>query len=193
MTDGTYQGRAVAIKCFDVNGRNSDRVFKVHFIYVPTRCRSALSQGFCREVVAWKHLSHQNILPLLGVSISPDAPRLCILTEWMNNGNVMQYARSNPNANRLQLVSPLAGSLWSVSCLSRTVAFSGHVCCRLPSWPQDRPRGSKRSAPDILETLLPSLTGETGEHPCRRQRLRSPRRFRSYGRDRSKCFPFGNG
>ena len=29
VTDGTYQGRTVAIKCLNVNGRDSDRIFKV--------------------------------------------------------------------------------------------------------------------------------------------------------------------
>ena len=29
-----------------------------------------------------------------------------ILTEWMPNGNVTQYAKSNPKANRLRLVRP---------------------------------------------------------------------------------------
>jgi len=47
-------------------------------------------------------------MPLLGVSVSVDPRCFHILTEWMPNGNVMQYARSNPEANRLRLVSPLA-------------------------------------------------------------------------------------
>lgn len=28
-----------------------------------------------------------------------------ILTEWLSNGNVMEYTKSNPDANRLRLVS----------------------------------------------------------------------------------------
>ena len=33
------------------------------------------------------------------------------LTEWTPNGNVMKYARSNPEANRLQLVSLIVSLL----------------------------------------------------------------------------------
>ena len=87
-------------------------------------------QKFCREVIAWKHLSHPNILPLLGVSISADTRCLCILTEWMPNGNVMQYAISNPEENRLQLVRPLGISTRPVSCSSVDRSFPRS---RLPS------------------------------------------------------------
>jgi serine/threonine protein kinase len=133
VSDGTYQGRTVAIKCLNVNEGNSGKVFKVPWINVPNHCCLAFTQVFCREVIVWKHLSHPNVLPLLGVSISPDARRLRILTDWMDNGNVTQYTRSNLKANRLELVSPLAISSSFVFYSSRTVAFSGHVCRHLPS------------------------------------------------------------
>ena len=70
--------------------------------------RSALAQQLCREIIGWKHLSHPNILPLLGVSVPANARSFHILTEWMPNGNVTQYTKSNPKANRLQLVRSLA-------------------------------------------------------------------------------------
>jgi len=44
-------------------------------------------------------------MPLLGVSLPTDSQRFCILSEWMPNGNIMQYARSNPKANRLRLLA----------------------------------------------------------------------------------------
>ena len=66
------------------------------------------TQRFCREIIGWKRLSHPNVLPLLGVSVSTDPPSFRIVSEWMRNGNVMEYTRSNPEVNRLQLVSLLA-------------------------------------------------------------------------------------
>ena len=33
-----------------------------------------------------------------------------ILSEWMPNGNVKEYIKSHPEANRLRLVSPAAHS-----------------------------------------------------------------------------------
>lgn len=111
VSDGKYQGAAVAIKRLKMKEGDFDRIFKVFLMTAANYRRSPFLQRFCREVITWKHLSHPNILPLLGVSISPDTHCLRILTEWMTNGNVMWYARTNPEANRLQLVSPFAISL----------------------------------------------------------------------------------
>jgi len=103
-------GCPVAVKRLNTNGRDLDSIFKVpliHLTRITTAQRSAFTQHLCREIIGWKHLSHPNILPLKAVSISIDPPRFCILSEWMPNGNVMEYARSNPEANRLQLVTHL--------------------------------------------------------------------------------------
>ena len=109
VSDGEYLGFSVAIKRLRMNEGDSDRCFKVP----PTNCtqchRSAFTQRLCREIIHWRHLSHPNILPLLGVSVSADQ-RYSILTMWMPGGNVMEYATSNTDANRLRLVTPFAVS-----------------------------------------------------------------------------------
>ena len=104
---GEYLESPVAVKRLRMNGGDYDRIFKVLLINLVDHHYSAFSQRLCREIIGWKHLSHPNILPLLGVSMSADPHCFHILTEWMPNGNVIQYARSNPGANRLQLVSSL--------------------------------------------------------------------------------------
>ena len=104
---GEYKGSPVAIKCLEVNREGSDRIFKVPSIDL-ARCRCSTStQRLCREIIGWKHLSHPNILPLLGVFASIGPHRFSILTEWMPNGNVRNYAKSHPEANRMRLVSLL--------------------------------------------------------------------------------------
>ncbi|KAF9644194.1 kinase-like protein, partial [Thelephora ganbajun] len=95
VSNGKYLGCSVAIKRLRMSQEDSDRIFK----------------RLCREVIVWKHLSHPNILPLLGVSVSIDPHCFCILSEWMPHGNVMQYARSNPEANRLKLLSDVASGV----------------------------------------------------------------------------------
>ena len=60
------------------------------------------SQGFCREVVAWKHLRHPNILPLIGVTFSES--HFAMVSEWMDHGNVNEFIRIDPDANRTALV-----------------------------------------------------------------------------------------
>ena len=52
--------------------------------------------------MAWKHLQHPNILPLLGVTWNEH--RFALVSEWMENGNVNEYIKRNPNANRAELV-----------------------------------------------------------------------------------------
>ena len=107
VSEGEYQGTPVAIKRFKVNDGDSDKAFKVHSINRAHHPYSVFTQRFCREVITWKHLTHPNILPLWGVSITAEH-RLHILTEWMPNGNIVRYTRSNLAANRLELVSQLA-------------------------------------------------------------------------------------
>ena len=107
VSSGEYLGSPVAIKRLKMNEGDPDSIFKVALLNLPCRRCSAFAQRLCREVIGWKHLSHPNISPLLGISMSADPHHFLILSEWMPNGNVMQYARSNPEANRLQMVSPL--------------------------------------------------------------------------------------
>ena len=59
-------------------------------------------QRFCREGVAWKHLRHPNILPLLGVTVSEH--RFAMVSEWMDNGNINQFIVKEQHANRIMLV-----------------------------------------------------------------------------------------
>ena len=108
VSDGEYLGLPVAIKRLRMNEGESGGIFKVPLISPVHYRRSAVAQRFCREIIGWKHLSHQNVLPLLGISMSTGPNCLLILSEWMPNGNVTQYTRSNPEANRLQLVRTLA-------------------------------------------------------------------------------------
>ena len=51
----------------------------------------------------WKHLSHPNIVPLLGITPTP----LQLISEWMPNGDLTEYIKKHPNADRLGLVGVL--------------------------------------------------------------------------------------
>ena len=79
--------------------------------------RSSLSpllmrpQVLCREAVVWKRLKHPNIVPFLGVTLSP----LQLVSEWMPGGELREYIRSNSDADLLGLVGV------SLTVLSRTL------------------------------------------------------------------------
>ena len=58
-------------------------------------------QVFCQEAVMWRHLTHPNILPLLGVTVTPTFQ---LISNWMPGGDLPGYIEKNPNADRLELV-----------------------------------------------------------------------------------------
>ena len=51
----------------------------------------------------WKALSHDNVLPLLSVTMTEKPPRFVMVSEWMQNGNINQFLE-RVNADRLELV-----------------------------------------------------------------------------------------
>ena len=53
--------------------------------------------------MAWRHLQHPNILPLLGIDIK--GHQLSMVSEWMDEGNINEYIKRYEGVNRLQLVS----------------------------------------------------------------------------------------
>jgi len=46
-------------------------------------------------------MSHPNILPLIGVTLSKE---LAVVSPWMENGNAIDYLRENHEANPVKLV-----------------------------------------------------------------------------------------
>ncbi|OSX65544.1 hypothetical protein POSPLADRAFT_1125619, partial [Postia placenta MAD-698-R-SB12] len=68
-----------------------------------------IMEHFCKEAVLWRHLSHPNITPFLGIDKA--LFRLCMVSEWMPNGTIMTYVRTNPTVNRRQLVMDVAMGL----------------------------------------------------------------------------------
>jgi len=63
-------------------------------------------QRLFQEIVIWRRLSHPNVLPVLGVS--PKLFPLCVITEWMVGGNIVEFVSKHPEFNRLRLVRPIS-------------------------------------------------------------------------------------
>jgi len=51
----------------------------------------------------WKNLSHPNVLNLIGVPDTIEDGRFSMVSEWMDNGNIVEYVRGNAG-NHLKLV-----------------------------------------------------------------------------------------
>ncbi|KAI0916122.1 hypothetical protein AcW1_010023 [Taiwanofungus camphoratus] len=65
----------------------------------------------CREAIAWKYLDHRNIIMLLGVNVSLISDNLCLISPWMEHGDIRAYLKNNPATNRLQLLVDIACGL----------------------------------------------------------------------------------
>jgi len=53
-------------------------------------------------VPMWRRLSHENILPFLGVTMT--VFQLALVYDWGHNGNITQYIASHPHASRASLL-----------------------------------------------------------------------------------------
>ncbi|PBK82462.1 kinase-like protein [Armillaria gallica] len=67
-----------------------------------------LLQEFCQEALVWRQLHHPNVLPFLGVNEDLFAPRYCLVSPWMVNGNIMSYIEAHPDHNRLTSLVQIA-------------------------------------------------------------------------------------
>ncbi|KAF9642913.1 kinase-like protein [Thelephora ganbajun] len=89
---GTLNGSRVCVK----------RV-RVYTKYGPQKA----AKTFCQEAVMWKRLTHPNIVPLLGITITP----FQLISDWMSGGDLSEYIKNNSDADRIGLLSDVAKGL----------------------------------------------------------------------------------
>ena len=121
--EAALDGRPVAVKVLRIpNTETVESVRKVGSMLLPP-LNGSLTLGpklFVREVVGWKWLRHENILPFVGVLSKP--PLFSIISERMENGNIRNFIKVRPNHNRLHLVSkgrvhvPHHTNYWDIAC-----------------------------------------------------------------------------
>ncbi|KAF9064954.1 kinase-like domain-containing protein [Rhodocollybia butyracea] len=75
------------------------------------RMREKIHRHFCSEAVLWKQLKHPNILPLFGVNLELFEPSFCLISPWMENGNVITYLKQNHSHNRHKVLQDIAAGL----------------------------------------------------------------------------------
>ena len=63
---------------------------------------SITPQILWKEVVVWKRLSHENVLPFYGVDTINF--QLALVYDWADSGNINQYLNSHPKTSRTRLV-----------------------------------------------------------------------------------------
>ncbi|KAK7062516.1 Rho guanine nucleotide exchange factor [Paramarasmius palmivorus] len=78
-------------------------------------------KNFLREAIVWRQLEHPNVLPFLGLYfLNARQQRLCLISPWMENGNLVQFLERTPRSdvNHRQLAPVLftdAMQAWDVA------------------------------------------------------------------------------
>ena len=104
---GQIQGQVVAIKVMKVY-QQSDvaQLMKVCSVdHLRILDADLGMQEFSHEIAVWRQLLHPNILPLYGVyHLGGNKSRVCLVSPWMENGNIVQYLKQAPDTYRYPLV-----------------------------------------------------------------------------------------
>ncbi|THU78891.1 kinase-like protein, partial [Dendrothele bispora CBS 962.96] len=59
-----------------------------------------LVKEFLKEAILWRQLDHPNVLPFLGLYfLDTSKQRVCLISPWMENGNLTQYLKKNPQGS----------------------------------------------------------------------------------------------
>lgn len=103
----TFKERAVVVKTLNVAAQaEREKLHRVSGpdLRTPKRSFTPHLQLLVKEVVGWKWLRHQNVLPFVGVTFTSSTP-ISIVSEMMENGNITDFVRENQDYNRVKLVS----------------------------------------------------------------------------------------
>ena len=127
----TCNGKAVVVKALRIDILGEEQRARMVWIPSPAWLRSLVipSQSLAKEVVGWKWLRHDNILPFLGVTSIPRPS--CIVSPWMRNGNIMTFLKNHPEYNPFSLVS--VGGLLERSRVDEYIAGRCHNRITVPA------------------------------------------------------------
>ncbi|KAF8999175.1 kinase-like domain-containing protein [Cyathus striatus] len=93
---GDYNGRNVALKVFKLYANEMSRI-------------NDMLKAFFKEAILWRHLVHRNLLPFYGIyQLGDSGGRMCLVSPWMDNGNITQYLGRNPDVSRQHLTLDIA-------------------------------------------------------------------------------------
>ncbi|KEP46454.1 tyrosine kinase family catalytic domain protein, partial [Rhizoctonia solani 123E] len=91
-----HNGTKVAIKAWRTNALQD--------------CEQKTIKRAAREIYYWSLMKHRNIHQLMGVIVFKDQ-YLGMVSKWMENGNLREYLRTHPGADRYQLCIDVASGL----------------------------------------------------------------------------------
>ena len=108
MYEETFGGSKVRARRIGFHpGGGSQKVKEVrpryHVFFFRSKAQNN-RQTFYQAVAVWKHLAHQNIAPILGVTTNP----LLLVSVWMSDEDLMGCITNRPEVDRFSLVGILS-------------------------------------------------------------------------------------
>ncbi|KAF8071435.1 kinase-like domain-containing protein [Lyophyllum atratum] len=91
---GDFNGQKVCLKAVRVYQDTKDQQFL---------------KGFSKEAILWGQLSHPNVLPIYG--LYRFRRRFCLVSPWMEAGDIDQYLKSQPDGPRIHFAVDVAQGL----------------------------------------------------------------------------------
>ncbi|KAK1231735.1 hypothetical protein PQX77_005144 [Marasmius sp. AFHP31] len=93
---------------------DSDRLvcLKVVKVYLNSDLEK-LSNEYLREAILWRQVKHPNLLPFLGIYQLEQTQQLCLISPWMDKGNLVQFLKTTKreDVNHLTLVYDVTSGL----------------------------------------------------------------------------------
>lgn len=95
-------------------GKHTVCVKAVRVYQKPDNNQKLWARAQAAEFTLWAHLSHQNIVPFYGLYLPENQgsiPRVCIVSPWMQNGDLKHYLSVSRDKSRILLLSDVASGL----------------------------------------------------------------------------------
>lgn len=181
---GDFNGQPVCLKIIKMyESSNKDKWLKV------LRCVFCLrvshfqkllswylmfSQAFSKEAVLWSQISHPNVLPFYGIfHLDEVHGRICLVSPWMDRGNINEYLSQNPDVPRLLLVAFLSYLCQFSLTKFRFLDIRHRPWLVVSSWTRHNPRRHQRRQFDTFNFGWWSclICAVLGKYP--RDRIRS--------------------
>ncbi|XP_006463185.1 hypothetical protein AGABI2DRAFT_224842 [Agaricus bisporus var. bisporus H97] len=93
---GRYKGQAICLK--------------VVRLYQKLKVEDLL-KAHAREAILWSSLRHPNIVPFHGIYYFQSRQRICLVSPWMGNGDIVDYLERVPEAPRKPFIYDIANGL----------------------------------------------------------------------------------
>ncbi|KAF9459516.1 hypothetical protein BDZ94DRAFT_1324733 [Collybia nuda] len=109
---GDFRGQAVAVKVFKFY-QNTDM--------------ATYLKAISRETLIWRQLFHPHVLPFICVHYYSTNihQRIGLVSPWMKHGNVQEFLRQFPDANRTSLITDVAEGLFYLHSTHPIVTIVG--------------------------------------------------------------------